>query len=469
MNFFTRLEARVQSADTLLCVGLDPRTDTVEAAHQECLQLIDLTRNYAAIYKPNIAFFEAFGPPGLSALQKVIRHVPDDIPVLLDAKRGDIADTNVAYAQAIFGVLGAHAVTMSPYLGADALAPFLTDPARAVFVLCKTSNPGADEIQGLPVAIGEQHLPLYEVIAQAAQRWNEHKNVGLVVGATDPTAMARVRAAAPDLWILAPGVGAQGGALEATVAAGLRHDGQGLLVNASRQLARAADPAQAARELRDAINAVRKQAAMHRPASDQPAAFARLARDLVASGSVRFGQFTLKSGLSSPIYMDLRRLVSHPAILRRVAVAYAEKLRQLEFDRIAGIPYAALPIATAISLEMGRPLVYPRREAKEYGTRAVVEGDYEAGETIAVIDDVTTTGESKLEAIKKLEDVGLQVQDIVVLIDRMQGAGAMLAGAGYRLHTVLTLPALLDEWLRQGAITPAQHGAVTAFLQQGSV
>jgi len=179
---------------------------------------------------------------------------------------------------------------------------------------------------------------------------------------------------------------------------------------------------------------------------------------------VRFGQFKLQSGIMSPIYLDLRRLVTHPQILKRVAQAYAVTLKDLSFDRLAGIPYAALPIATAIALEIDRPLIYPRREAKDYGTRAVIEGDYQAGETIVVIDDLATTGGSKIEAIQKLEEVGLNVRDIVVLIDRGQGAGPMLAEAGYQLHSVVNLLDLLPEWLRSGAISQEQFEEVKTFL-----
>jgi uridine monophosphate synthetase len=346
---------------------------------------------------------------------------------------------------------------VNPYLGGEALQPFLTRAECGAFVLCKTSNPGADEFQALSI----EDRSLYETVAQRAQQWNTNGNVGLVVGATDPQALARVRLAAPHLWFLVPGIGAQGGDLKSSLEAGLRPDGLGLIINVSRQIARASDPRAAARQIRDEINLWRSHSAFRTP----PSAFSQLAQDLVDSQCVRFGQFKLKSGILSPIYLDLRRLVTHPAILRRVAQAYASQLKELHFDRLAGIPYAALPIATALALEIDRPLIYPRREAKDYGTKATIEGEYQSGETIVVIDDLATTGGSKIEAIQKLEEAGLKVRDIVVLIDRGQGAGAMLAEAGYRLHAVVNLHDLLPEWLRSGAITQAQFEEVQDFLK----
>jgi uridine monophosphate synthetase len=462
LPFFERLAARARAVDSLLCVGLDPRGASVDDIRAECGRLIDATAEVALAYKPNSAFFEAHGPEGLLALMDVIASVPDDIPVILDAKRGDIADTAEAYARAVFQTLGADCVTLSPYLGSDSLTPFLTRPENGVFVLAKTSNPGANEFQSLEVA-GQ---PLYLEVARRALEWNKLGNVGLVVGATDPAALARVRAAAPELWFLLPGVGTQGGDLQAALAAGLRADGLGLVVNVSRGIARAADPAAEARRLRDEI----RRAQVGRGVSNNQLPITNyqlqaLASVLLSSGCVKFGQFTLKSGLQSPIYLDLRRLVSFPAALRTVAAAYATVLDQLRFDRLAGIPYAALPIATAIGLAMNRPVIYPRREAKDYGTRATVEGDYQAGETAVVIDDLTTTGDTKFESIDKLTGAGLQVHDVVVLIDREQGASELLARAGYQLHSVVTLHQLLDIWQAGGAISEAQAAEVRRFLQ----
>ncbi len=177
-----------------------------------------------------------------------------------------------------------------------------------------------------------------------------------------------------------------------------------------------------------------------------------LAARLLSLGCVRFGDFTLKSGQKSPIYIDLRRLVASPETLALAAEAYAALLRGLEFDLLAALPYAALPIGTAVSLRGNWPLIYPRKEAKSYGTKAVIEGVYEAGQRAVVLDDLITTGESKLEAIAKLTAAGLTVTDIVVLIDRQAGGADFMARHGYRLHSVFTLPQLLDFWERSGAV-----------------
>ncbi|MCC7360402.1 MAG: orotidine-5'-phosphate decarboxylase [Anaerolineales bacterium] len=263
-GFFEQVLARAATTGAPLCVGLDPRAAKVAELREQCGRLIEATAKFAVAYKPNSAFFEAHGPEGMLALLDVIATVPDGIPVLLDAKRGDIASTSEAYARAAFDWLGALGLTVTPYVGLDGLAPFLARPGRAAFILCKTSNPGADEFQALPVQTADGPRPLYEVVAAHAQAANRAGNVGLVVGATDLAAMARVRAVAPDLWFLAPGVGAQGGNLAATLAAGLRRDGWGLLINVSRTLAEAADPRAEAERLVRAMRAGRAEALGHR-------------------------------------------------------------------------------------------------------------------------------------------------------------------------------------------------------------
>ncbi len=191
-----------------------------------------------------------------------------------------------------------------------------------------------------------------------------------------------------------------------------------------------------------------------------------LADGLLSAGCIKFGEFTLKSGLKSPIYIDLRRIITHPKLLEQVGASYLPILANLKFDRIAGLPYAAIPIATAISLQGNYPMIYPRKEVKTYGTKAEIEGDFQEGETIAVIDDLATTGGSKFEAIEKLTGVGLKVKDIVVLVDRQSGAKESLEQAGYAMHAVLTITQLLDYYESTGKVEKDKIEETRKFLEQ---
>jgi uridine monophosphate synthetase len=495
-TFFSFLAKRVDDCSSRLCVGLDPHPSdlpapTAEAARDFCLKIIKATAHYAAAFKPNAAFFELYGPEGWVALKDVIAAVQAEsdrmgsmIPVILDAKRGDIASTAEAYAKSAFESLGAHAITLSPFLGKDSIDPFLAYKEKGVFILCKTSNPGAADLQDLNVIEGDPRpgshteVPLHIHIAQLAQTWNTGNNIGLVVGATQLDALRRVRAAAPDLWLLVPGVGAQGGDLESALTAGLRPDGRGVLINVSRAISRAESPKLEAAKLRDEMaqviyerrteKSITNSTSINTSPSSNPAISALdapLADGLLEAGCVKFGEFTLKSGLKSPIYIDLRRLVTYPQLLAQVASAYQPVLEKLKFDRLAGLPYAAIPIVTAISLQAGYPVIYPRKEIKTYGTKAEIEGEYQAGETAVVVDDVTTTGGSKFEGIEKLTNAGLKVKDVVVLIDRQSGAKKALAEAGYRLHAVLTIGELLDHWEASGKVEAEKIAATRTFLK----
>jgi len=192
---------------------------------------------------------------------------------------------------------------------------------------------------------------------------------------------------------------------------------------------------------------------------------ASLADGLLSAGCIKFREFTLKSGLKSPIYIDLRQIISYPKLLEQIGAAYLPLLKDLKFDRIAGLPYAAIPIATAITLAGNYPMIYPRKEVKTYGTKAEIEGEYHAGETIVVIDDLATTGGSKFEAIEKLTGAGLVVKDVVVLVDRQSGAKESLAQAGYAMHAVLTIGQLLEYWEENGKVAKEMIEATRDFLK----
>lgn len=194
-----------------------------------------------------------------------------------------------------------------------------------------------------------------------------------------------------------------------------------------------------------------------------------LADGLLEAGCIKFGEFTLKSGLTSPIYIDLRRIITHPKLLANIAQAYLPLLSTLHFSRIAGLPYAAIPIATAISLAGNYPMIYPRKEAKSYGTKAEIEGEYHAGETVVVIDDLATTGGSKFEAIEKLTGAGLVVKDVVVLIDRQSGAKESLAQAGYSLHAALAITQMLDYYESTGKVEKSKIGEAREFLERSNI
>ncbi|MDO8689469.1 MAG: orotidine-5'-phosphate decarboxylase [Dehalococcoidia bacterium] len=251
----------VRKNRSLLCIGLDPDPNLMPDLDIATFTraIVEATADLVCAYKPNLAFYEALGPKGQEALIQTISAIPEHIPVIGDAKRGDVGHTSRAYAKALFEIYGFDAVTVNPYLGMDSLEPFLEYRGRGVFVLCKTSNPGSGDFQALPV--GQDAIPLYQVVAQRVQEHAANANVGLVVGATFPEELKRVREICPDMPLLIPGIGAQGGDLAWAVRGGLNGRGEGAIISASRQIlyaSRGPDFAARARDeasrLRDQIN-----------------------------------------------------------------------------------------------------------------------------------------------------------------------------------------------------------------------
>ena len=268
--FFAKLRQASQSNHSFLCVGLDPHPSLLPEKDVAAFNraIIEATADLACCYKPNLAFYEAMGPQGLEVLQRTVEAVPGHLPVIADGKRNDIASTAEAYAKALFDVYGFDAATVNPYLGTDSLAPFLQRPDKGAFVLCRTSNPGGADLQGLTVTSDGASRPLYEVVAELARdRWNERGNVGLVVGATFPGELGRIRQLCPRLPFLLPGVGAQGADVESAVRNALDEDGAGFIINSSRQILYASSDRDYAQAARRAAEALRDEINRHREAA----------------------------------------------------------------------------------------------------------------------------------------------------------------------------------------------------------
>ncbi len=257
MNFTDKLLNISRKNMSWLCIGLDPDPELMPKV--DVLQfnkaIIESTSDLVCAYKPNLAFYEALGIEGFAILEKTIKYIPGDIPVIADAKRGDIGNTARAYARALFSVLGFDAATVNPYLGFDAIEPFINYQDKGVFILCRTSNKGAADFQNLRT----DGLPLYEVVAQKAREWNIHGNIGLVVGATYPEELKKVRSICPEMPLLIPGIGAQGGDLASAVGCGMDARGEKAIINVSRQVLYASKEKDFARAARNVAEQIRNQ------------------------------------------------------------------------------------------------------------------------------------------------------------------------------------------------------------------
>ena len=251
MNFGNKLSLAINRNNSLVCLGLDPNVELMPniGIAEFNREIITATCDVVCAYKPNLAFYEAMGIEGLRALESTREHIPDDIPFIGDAKRGDIGNTSRMYAKALFVTLGFDAATVNPYLGYDSVLPFIEYTEKGIFILCRTSNPGAADFQDL----------VYELVAQRAKEWNYHDNVGLVVGATQPRKLNRIRQICPEMTLLIPGIGAQGGDLSAAVEYGVKTGGGRAIFASSRQILYASAKGDFARAAREAVLKLRSQ------------------------------------------------------------------------------------------------------------------------------------------------------------------------------------------------------------------
>ncbi|MFB8788148.1 MAG: bifunctional orotidine-5'-phosphate decarboxylase/orotate phosphoribosyltransferase [Potamolinea sp.] len=475
MNFFEKLNAAIAQNQSLLFIGLDPNPEMLPSRFCQHKSNIDnlwdwlqyqisQTADLVCAYKPTFGFYKALGAPGMELLHNTLKAIPAHIPIILDAKHGDL-NTSTIFAKTIFEEWQVDAVTLSPYSGQDHIAPFLVYPGKAVFVLCCTSNQGAIALQHYST----NDSPLYLRVVEEAKNWGTPEQLALEVGSTNPDIFARIRKAAPERLILARSIWSEGGGdLTQILTAGLNNNGDGLLIPVPLEMLVSENPAEQIQPLREAVNLVRNQVISEGSTCDLWIAdvcflnqhpYQDLILQLYDIGCILFGNFVQASGATFPYYIDLRKIISNPQIFHQILNAYADILKDLKFDRIAGIPYGSLPTATGLALRLNYPMIFPRKEVKAHGTRRVIEGNFQPGETIVVVDDILISGKSVMEGAEKIKSAGLNVEDIVVFMDHEQGVKDRLKANGYRAHSVLTISEITETLYQAGRINDEQFQA----------
>lgn len=469
MSFTEKLTAAIVRNHSLLFVGLDPNPemlpsrygdrDLLEALGDWLEWAIEETADRVCAYKPTLGFYLALGKGGVELLDRVLAAIPADIPIILDAKHGDL-NTASALAKTFFEQWSVDAITLNPYAGQDAVAPFLMHPDKAVFILCRTSNP-AQALQEYP----NPKSPFYLQVVKEAKTWGIPEQLGLEVGAVNVEVWRQIRLIAPERWILARSIWGEGCDFEAICSAGLNSSGDGLLIPVPQDLLGSENLGSEVRELNEKVDRLRQTCIQKNAKCDlwlpdvcilEEHPHQDLILQLFDIGCISFGEFVQASGEVFPYYIDLRKIISNPQLFHQVINAYAEILETLTFDRIAGIPYGSLPTATGLSLRLHHPMIFPRKEVKAHGTRRLVEGNFLPGETIAVVDDILISGKSVMEGAEKLKSVGLVVEDIVVFIDHERGVKDRMKANGYRAHSVLTLSEITETLGRSGRISLQQ-------------
>ncbi len=483
MSFFDKLNKAVEQNQSLLCVDLAPNLDRLSfryrpegfanAAPQDLQEwlwlLIAETADLVCAYTVTLDCYQVLGASGLALFRQILEVIPDNIPVILDAKHNNV-NTSTLFAQTAFLDWKVDAITLNSYAGQDHAAPFLMYPDKAVFIVCTTANPSAAALQQHPTQQRPTaESPLYLKLLKEAKTWGTPEQVGFEVGVTTPDVLEKIRTAAPERMILARNIWEDVNNWPQLIKLGLSNHGDGLLIPVPEEHLKYSHPGDSIRALRDDVNQVRMQVGQGLPACSvwlpdvcllKRHPYEDLILQLYDISCLQFGEFVQASGAVFPYYIDLRKIISNPQVFDTIITAYANVLETLKFDRIAGIPYGSLPTATGLSLRLNHPMIFPRKEVKAHGARRLVEGNFNQGETVVVVDDILITGNSAMEGAQKLKSVGLNVQDIVVFIDHESGAKESLQESGYRGHAVLTLSEISETLYEAGRIDSEQFQAL---------
>ena len=476
MSFFEKLNGAIARNQSRLVVGLDPNPEMLPQRYCGNGNLIDVqawlleiiaqTSDRVCAYKPSLSFYEALGAAGLELLLEVLAAIPKHIPVILDAKHGDL-NTSTIFAQTIFEQWHVDAVTLSPFAGPDQVAPFLVYANRGVFILCRTSNPGAVTLQEYP----SPEAPFYLQVVAEAKSWGTPEQLFLEVGTTDVEVLTKVRTVAPERLILLRSIWKEESNFKQLLEVGCDRNGEGLLIPVPQDWLGREDLAQKVSSLNEEVNqvrTVRQSSSCDLWMPDVCLLTKHPHQDLILQlydlGCILFGEYVQSSGDTFSYYIDLRKIISNPQIFHQVLSAYAQILNTLTFDRIAGIPYGSLPTATGLSLSLHHPMIFPRKEVKAHGTRRLIEGNFNPGEKVVVVDDILITGNSVMEGAAKLQSAGLKVEDIVVFINHEQGVKDRLKEHGYRAHSVLSISEITETIYQANRINEEQFQSLSAKL-----
>ena len=475
MNFTEKLDQAIASNNSLLIVGLDPNPEMMPAEyrHREgsllenieawLLWAISSTSDRVCAYKPTLGFYQALGIPGLQLLERILGAIPPSMPIILDAKHSDL-NTSTVFARTIFEQWQVDAVTLTPFAGQDHAAPFLVYADKAVFVLAHTSNPKAETLQRFP----NLEQPYYLQVVKESQSWATPEQLYLEVGTTNLNVLSKIRAIAPERTILLRSLWSKKNNLESLIAIGLNNTGGGLLIPIPQDFLAQQNLAPEVANLNRKLNTYRQQKLPQAASCEiwtpnvcllTSHPYQSLILELFDIGCLLFGEYVQASGATFSYYIDLRKIISNPHIFNQVLDAYGDIVQQLEFDRIAGIPYGALPTATGLALNLQRPMIFPRKEVKAHGTRRLIEGNFNPGEKVVVIDDILISGKSVMEGAEKLKSAGLEIDDIVVFIDHEGGVKDRLKDNGYNAYSVLNISEITDTLYEAGRIDQQQYNS----------